>query len=81
MFFLYGFVLVNPPRACAARVTVVVLCVCVCVCVCVRSFMPPRACRSQNICANEFTAMQKKTFIIVVFAKMLRSEAKASFFY
>ena len=27
--------LVNPRRACAARVTVVVLCVCVCVCVCV----------------------------------------------
>ena len=26
---------VNPRRACAARVTVVVLCVCVCVCVCV----------------------------------------------
>ena len=25
---------VNPRRACAARVTVVVLCVCVCVCVC-----------------------------------------------
>ena len=27
------YVLVNPRRACAARVTVVVLCVCVCVCV------------------------------------------------
>ena len=27
--------LVNPRRACAARVTVVVPCVCVCVCVCV----------------------------------------------
>ena len=26
--------LINPRRACAARVTVVVLCVCVCVCVC-----------------------------------------------
>ena len=26
--------IVNPRRACAARVTVVVLCVCVCVCVC-----------------------------------------------
>ena len=29
------FVIINPRRACAARVTVVVLCVCVCVCVCV----------------------------------------------
>ena len=27
--------IINPRRACAARVTVVVLCVCVCVCVCV----------------------------------------------
>ena len=27
------FWLINPRRACAARVTVVVLCVCVCVCV------------------------------------------------
>ena len=26
---------INPRRACAARVTVIVLCVCVCVCVCV----------------------------------------------
>ena len=30
--------LVNPRRACAARVTVVVLCVCVCVCVCVSTY-------------------------------------------
>ena len=29
-----GLCVVNPRRACAARVTVVVLCVCVCVCVC-----------------------------------------------
>ena len=28
---------VNPRRACAARVTVVVLCVCMCVCLCVRN--------------------------------------------
>ena len=29
---------INPRRACAARVTVVVLCVCVCVCVCVYDY-------------------------------------------
>ena len=29
------YIIINPRRACAARVTVVVLCVCVCVCVCV----------------------------------------------
>ena len=34
--------IVNPRRACAARVTVVVLCVCVCVCVCV-SVCPGRS--------------------------------------
>ena len=28
---------INPRRACAARVTVVVLCVCVCVCLCVQA--------------------------------------------
>ena len=30
----YTTVIINPRRACAARVTVVVLCVCVCVSVC-----------------------------------------------
>ena len=30
---LFFFLVINPRRACAARVTVVVLCVCVCVCV------------------------------------------------
>ena len=33
--FFFKEVVINPRRACAARVTVVVLCVCVCVCVCV----------------------------------------------
>ena len=28
------FIIINPQRACAARVTVVVLCLCMCVCVC-----------------------------------------------
>ena len=69
-----SFCLVNPWHACEARVTVVVPCmcvyVCVCVCVCVyvrmcvylsvHSFLPPCACRSQNIGTNGFTAMQKK---------------------
>ena len=62
-------------RACTARVTVVVPCVYVCLAV--RSFLPPRACRFQNIYigTNEFTAMHKQ----VVLLKMLRSEAKPSF--
>ena len=63
---VYSCQFINPRRACAARGTVVVLCVCVCVSV--RSFLPPCACRSQNIGTNGFIAMQK-TFTIVFFAK------------
>ena len=35
LFLCHPIFLINPRRACAARVTVVVPCVCVCVCVCV----------------------------------------------
>ena len=52
--------------------------VCVCVCLSVRSFLPPCASRLQNIGAYVFT-MTRKTFIIVIFTKMLRSETMASF--
>ena len=65
----------------AAKVTVVVPCVCVCVCVSVRSFLPTRASRSRNIGTYMFTATRKKPFIIGIFAKMLGSEATASFAY
>ena len=58
-------ILVNPRRACAARVTVVVLCVCVYVCmyvcvyvcVCVHSYLPPHTLESQNRDANGFCAI------------------------
>ena len=43
------------------------VCVCLSVCLSVRSFLPPCACRSQNIGTNRFTATQKKTFIIMFF--------------
>ena len=39
--------IINPRRACAARVTVVVLCVCLCVCVCV-CVSRPLICDSRN---------------------------------
>ena len=39
-----NFIIINPRRACAERVTVVVSCVCVCVCVCVCACV--RACLS-----------------------------------
>ena len=35
----------------------------------VRSFLPPRACRSQNIGTNGFTATQNFFYITMVFAK------------
>ena len=40
MLLMNVFILINPRRACAARVTVVVLCVClsVCLCICLRLF-------------------------------------------
>ena len=52
--------IINPRRACAARVTVVVPCVCVCMFV--FSFLPPCTCRHQNIGINGFTATQIKLF-------------------
>ena len=52
--------LINPRRACAARVTVVVLCVCmyVCTCVCVHSYLPPHTLESQKRDTNGFCAKQ-----------------------
>ena len=51
----------------------------VCVCMSVRSFLPPCACRSQNIGTNGFTAMQNFFFESWFLLKMLCSEATASF--
>ena len=42
--------IINPRRACAARVTVVVSCVCVCVCVCVSVCMSVRTRYSCSTC-------------------------------
>ena len=38
MAYMISAAIINPRRACAARVTVVVLCVCVSVCLCVRDY-------------------------------------------
>ena len=58
--------IINPRRACAARVPVVVLCVCMCVCVyvcmcvcvCVHSYLPPHTLESQKRDTNGFCAIQ-----------------------
>ena len=70
--------LINPRRACTARVTVLGLsltlgahassegyCSCpvfVCVCVSVRSFLPPRTSRPRNIGTYVFTATRKNFY-------------------
>ena len=54
--------IINPWRACAARVTVVVLCVCMCVCMyvcmCVHSYLPPHTLESQKRDTNGLCAIQ-----------------------
>ena len=47
VYFTFLFFLINPRRACAARVTVVVLCVCVSVCLCV--------CVSVCVCVYDYS--------------------------
>ena len=69
-------IIINPRRACAARVTVVVLCVCmyVCVCVCVHSYLLPHTLESQKRDTNGFCAIQGSFLILPIFLKMLRSK-------
>ena len=45
--------IINPRRACAARVTVVVY-----VCMCVHSYLPPRTLELQNRDTNGFITIQ-----------------------
>ena len=53
-----NIIIINPQRACAARVTVVVLCVCVYVCMCVHSYLPPHTLESQKRDTNGFCEIQ-----------------------
>ena len=76
------FIIINPRRACAARVTVVVLCVCVvCVCVCVCLSAPFRPLRVKVSPKNDTNASsrQEKENKPAIFLKMLRSKVMASF--
>ena len=59
--------LVNPWRACAARV--IVLGLCVCVCVCVRSNLPPHTLESQKKDTNRFIAIREQFLKRRVFLK------------
>ena len=53
--------LINPRRACAARVTVVVLCVCVCVCVCLSAPFRPLRVKVNNTNASSRQEKENKT--------------------
>ena len=58
---MFSLLIINPQRACTARVTVVVPCVCMCVCpLC--SFLPPHASRLRNIGKYGFTVTRKKFY-------------------
>ena len=61
-------VIINPRRACAARVTVVVLCVCACVRACVRVCvcLYVVSCHHAHL---KCSPRHGKTFIIVIFTK------------
>ena len=55
------FIIINPRRSCAARVTVVVLCVCVCVCVCVSTtILGLQATRRLMSDTNSFSATRAR---------------------
>ena len=75
-------IIINPRRACTARVTVVVLCVCVCVrvCVCLSApFRPLRVKVSPENDTNASSRQDKENKTGDFFLKMLRSKVMASF--
>ena len=66
-------IIINPRRACAARVTVqcswfpcMYVCVYVCMCVCVRSNLPPHTLESQKRDTNGFIAIRELFFILTI---------------
>ena len=83
VFFQYYYGIVNPRRACAARVTVVVLCVCLCVClsvcpsVCLRLFSHHRL---RGLAYERYQQLQcykGKKNNVPIFLKRLRSRDMA----
>ena len=71
LFFLWRGIYQTPHQQTRNSWSMCPMCISLCLSVClsVRSFLPPHACRSQNIGTNGFTVIQKKTFITLVFAK------------
>ena len=70
----YSQVVINPRRACAARVTVVGLCVCVCVC---WSVTPLAASASAYTCNQQYSRVFLRLFLDFdswIFEKPFRSK-------
>ena len=68
-YFIFLFFLINPRRACAARVTVVVLCVCVCT-----TILGLQATRRLMSNTNSFSTCYKgEKNNVVILLKRLRS--------
>ena len=69
--------LVNPRRACAARVTVVVLCVCVCVCVCVYDYSRTTGYEAAYERYQQLQCYKGKKNNVAILLKRLRSRDMA----
>ena len=61
-----NYILVNPQRACSARVTVVVLCICMYVCMCVCPLIP--AASHIGITKERYQRILRNTGIVLNFA-------------
>ena len=60
LYSLLLVLVVNPRRACSARVTVVVPCVCVYVCLCVHSNLSSHTLESQKRDTNGFITIRER---------------------
>ena len=68
---------INPRRACAARVTVVVLCVCVCVCVCVYDYSRTTGYEATYERYQQLQCYKGKKNNVAILLKRLRSRDMA----
>ena len=77
----YFALIINPRRACAARVTVVVLCVCMCVCMCVCVCVCPLipAASHIGITKERYQRILRNTGIVLNFADFPKNASFKSY--
>ena len=73
--------IINPRRACAARVTAVVLCVCLCVCVCVHDYSRTTGYEAAYERYQQLQCYKGLKNNVGILLKRLRSRDMASFAY